>query len=414
MSVHQSLSSRGSDRATAYNMSNKVVRLGQDLYVTWLEAPQAPGAPTRALLGRFDLQREALVDTLVLGPGIDNHCGAALALDGEGRLHAIVGAHHGSFLYRWSSRPEDAGSWTEPEQLGPRDTYPSLAIDGEGTLHLAHREQGERWQLWYRRRRAGGGWEPPRALAVSPTPGYNHFMQRLTVGPTGALHLTFQFHYAESGRAIDCEGRAAVYLCSPDGGDTWYNEGTRRDDLPLTVDGGRAICRYPGGGVRIGNHVVDAQDRVWLFSILPDTRGGVLWRRDDDGWVALDLQPAWPGLDLSGPRSSSLARDGSGRLHLVVAADPSGQNSAWHDPRHELHHLVLDRDGNALSVAQVTDSDPTVARWLPALAQWAWGTEQGPGTEGPFLLYTAGLNAGGIGGDNRNVVTTGVRLCRPQ
>jgi hypothetical protein len=118
-------------------------------------------------------------------------------------------------------------------------------------------------------------------------------------------------------------------------------------------------------------------------------------------------------LDLSGPRSSSLSRDASGRVHLAVAADPSGRSSAWFDPRHELHHLVLDEQGNVLSTAQVTDNDPAVARWLPAFEQWSWGSGLGPGREGPHLLYTAGLNAGGIGGDNRNVVTTEVRLLCP-
>ena len=36
------------------------------------------------------------------------------------------------------------------------------------------------------------------SIAISPTPGYNHYMQSLTVGPTGTLHLVFQFHFAET------------------------------------------------------------------------------------------------------------------------------------------------------------------------------------------------------------------------
>ena len=38
MGVHL-LSAEGSGRATAYNMSNKIARRGDDLFVTWLEAP---------------------------------------------------------------------------------------------------------------------------------------------------------------------------------------------------------------------------------------------------------------------------------------------------------------------------------------------------------------------------------------
>jgi hypothetical protein len=248
-------------------MSSKIIRRGDRLFVGWLDAPLGPGLPARIQLGVCDAVTGELEKTLQLGEGIDNHCGPALALDGHGRLHAVTGAHHGPFLYRWSDRPAIASSWSESEPLGPADTYPSLVVDSKGTLHLAHREKGERWQLWYRRKRPGREWEPPQALAVSPTMGYNHFMQSITVGPDGTtLHLTFQFYYAQTGRAIDCKGRAAVYLCSGDGGTTWFNEGAQCDSLPLTIETVRPICHHPeggirpGDGVRIGNHVVDAQN----------------------------------------------------------------------------------------------------------------------------------------------------------
>jgi hypothetical protein len=158
-------------------MSNKILRRGDDLLVTWLEAPVEAGAPSQAVLGVCEGTTGALRSTLQLGEGIDNHCGAALALDGEGRVHALVGAHHGPFLYRWSDRPADPAGWSEPDPLGPASsTYPSLAVDAAGTLHLAHRERGHRWQLWYRRKRPGRPWEAPLALAVSPTAGYNHYI----------------------------------------------------------------------------------------------------------------------------------------------------------------------------------------------------------------------------------------------
>jgi len=148
------LSANGSDRATAYNMSGKIVRRGDDLYVTWLDAPAEPGAPSRIVLGVCDAASGALRSAFRLGEGIDNHCGAALALGGDGRMHAVTGAHHGPFLYRWSDRPQDEGAWSEAEPLRPASsTYPSLAVGLDGTLHLAHRERGHRWQLWYRRKK---------------------------------------------------------------------------------------------------------------------------------------------------------------------------------------------------------------------------------------------------------------------
>jgi hypothetical protein len=138
------LSVVGSDRATAYNVSNKIVRRDDILFVGWLDAPPAPGRLAQVQLGVCDAVTGDHIKTITLGEGIDNHCGPALALDGHGRLHALTGAHHGPFLYRWSDRPGDPASWSDPEALGPADTYPSLAVDAGGTLHLAHRERGER------------------------------------------------------------------------------------------------------------------------------------------------------------------------------------------------------------------------------------------------------------------------------
>jgi hypothetical protein len=148
--------------------------------VGWLDAPPASGQPAQIRLGICDATTGELQKTVQLGAGIDNHFGPALVLDGNRRLHTVIGAHHGPFLYRWSDDPSDEAAWIAPEPLGPAATYPSLAVDATGTLHLAHREKADRWQLWYRRKKPGQAWEAPRALAVSPTPGYNHFMKSLT------------------------------------------------------------------------------------------------------------------------------------------------------------------------------------------------------------------------------------------
>lgn len=250
------------------------------------------------------------------------------------------------------------------------------------------------------------------SLAVSPTPGYNHYMQSLTVGPTDALHPTFPYHYAESGRAIDCRGRLAVYLRSDDGGDTWYNEGKRCDALPLTVETARPICRCPDGGLRIGNHVVDAQDRPWLYSAMPGTVGGVLWHRTEAGWEGQDMTAVFDPLNVHGPRPTALSRAADGQLHLVVATDPGCQETPWFDPRLELFHLTLDESGAPLGLAQLTDTDPAVARWIPALEKWDWTRPEACRSDGLWMTYTRGLNAGGIGGDNRQTTTTEVYLRR--
>lgn len=410
------ISTRGSDRGTGYNMSGKLIRRDGKLFIGWLDAPAQKGALARIMIGVCDVASGEMARAFQIGTGIDNHCGPALALDRDGRLHAVIGAHHGPFVYRWSDRPEDPNAWSVPEAFGAGATYPSLAVDRGGTLHLAHRERGDRWQLWYRRKKPGRSWEAPRTLAISPVPGYNHFMQSLTVGPTGTVHVVFQFHFGDTGSAADCRGRAAVYVRSEDGGDTWWNEGERFEDA-LTMETKRAVCHAPDGGdgqhsVRVGNHVVDERDQPRFFCSYPGYPSGALWQRDEDGWDAMDLSVALDGLNMEGGRATSLSRDSKGGLHFAYATHPDKKRCEWFSPELELFYAVLDDHGAVLSPVQLSESDGSAANWLPALEAWDWTRPDQKFAGGHGLLYTHGLNAGGIGGDNQSPLKTTIYLRR--
>ncbi|SVD94662.1 uncharacterized protein METZ01_LOCUS447516, partial [marine metagenome] len=152
------MSQEGSDRATAYNISSKIVRRGDYLFVGWLDAPGMRGGMVRIRMAVCDGRTGEPFRIFTLGEGIDNHCGPGLTMDRNRRLHAVIGAHHGKFFYRWSDTPEDERSWSDPEPVGPRHSYPAIVADTEGTLHMAYRESGDRWQLQYTRKRPGDPW----------------------------------------------------------------------------------------------------------------------------------------------------------------------------------------------------------------------------------------------------------------
>ncbi|HAA76903.1 TPA: hypothetical protein DCE37_17480 [Candidatus Latescibacteria bacterium] len=411
------LSTTGSDRATGYNMSSKLIRTDDALYTGWLDAPDELGDTVKIRFGTHDPASGELQSIQTIGEGIDNHCGPALAMDPAGRMHAIIGHHHGPFLYRWSDAPSDEESWSAPVALGPDDTYPSLAIDAEGTLHLAHREKADRWQLWYRRKKKGADWEPPVSVAISPTPGYNHYMMSLTVGPTGTLHLVFQFHFSETGNAADCKCRAAVYLRSLDGGDTWIDDADREPALPVTLETMVPLYDCPDGGddrhaVRVANHVVDSQDRAWFFASVHGAHGGIIYRRDSDGWTEFDLGKWTGGLNLEGGRSSSLSRSLDGSLVLGLGTSGDGSRTSWFDSSLELYYVTFDENGENGSCNRLTGPDAEAANWLPALENWDWNHTDICCQHGHWMTWTRGLNAGGIGGNNKSALKTEVYLTR--
>lgn len=381
------LSRNGSDRATAYLSSNKIIRQEERLYVSWLDAPEVDGGPAQIQLGVCDARDGRLLNSFVLGEGIDNHCGPAIAMDSTGRLHAILGAHSGNFLYRSSDNPSSPASWSPPTPLGPKDTYPSLIVDAADTLHLVNRESGAHpRKLVYRRKFSGQDWEAATPIALSPMPGYTNFMHCLSVGPDGRLHLTFQYHYSLTGLSpADAVARLAGYVISDDGGDTWAQDGEAAQ-LPLTMDTTHGFCRAPDGGIRLSNHVLDAKGRLWIFSSHPDKPGGILFRKDEREWLEIDTSKSLGTLDNRGGREISLSRDAGGRIHLVIGTVPGGLSAKWTDPRHELFHLVLNEDGQQLSFCQLTKTDPDFAHWLPSLENWNWVQPNRTGT--PWMLFT--------------------------
>lgn len=383
------LSARGSDRATAYLSSNKIIRKERRLFVGWLDGPEVAGGPERIQLGVCDAGSGALVSAYCLGEGIDNHCGPAITMDREGRLHAILGAHSGVFAYRWSDEPESLASWSPPELLGPYDTYPSLVVDGAGTLHLLSRESGAHpRKLIYRRRFQGRGWEEPIPIALSPRPGYTNFMHSLSVGPEGRLHLTFQYHYLTHGVSpADAVARLAAWITSDDGGDTWHQEG-EKISLPLCLETTRGFLAAPDGGIRLSNHVVDSKGRLWIFSSSPEKGGGILFRRDEEGWTEIDTEQSLGTLDNRDGREISLSRDASGLIHLVIGTVPGGLAGTWKDPRHELFHLVLEESGKQHDFHQLTNFGQ--ASWLPSLENWNWF--QPACTDTPWMLFTREKN----------------------
>ena len=148
------LSTRGSTRATAYAMSNKIVTRNDRVFVSWLDHV----SDIRAKV--YDTRTQTWGDTVTVGKGVDNHSGPALTMDDAGQLHIVYGTHHHPFKYRRTVRPLDITEWTKEERFGEKGTYPSLTATPDGALWCACRSsRTDPWRLRVFRRRRGGDWD---------------------------------------------------------------------------------------------------------------------------------------------------------------------------------------------------------------------------------------------------------------
>jgi hypothetical protein len=118
------------------------------------------------------------------------------------------------------------------------------------------------------------------------------------------------------------------------------------------------------------------------------------------------------GLNVAGGRSSSLSRGSDGRIHLALSTNAEGNRTKWYDPSLELFHISFSEEGNDHKIEKLTGPDEEAANWLPALEHWDWNRADTCCQDGHWMLYTRGLNAGGIGGDNKSALQTEVYLTR--
>jgi len=391
------LAGDGCDRATAYHMSNKIVRRGEELYVTWLDAAY------RNIVARVDPANGAVLGAVAVAQGFDNHCGAAMTLTPDGQLHVVAGSHSGGFVYRSGDAPLDEGRWSLPESPGACATYPSLVSDREGGLHLAHRysPREAHWGTMYYRRAAGGLWQYGRFLARAPAPLYSYPTNALATGPDGRLHLLVEWYKTYPDNVHPPHSAAVSLLESPDGQRWFHTDGREVRHFPVGLEDTQPALFRAEGNLRPGNLVVLPDGRV-CFSVWDENRFAVLLviRQADRTWRVSDLTVALgerlPGLRCNG--QGQVAPLPSGEVVLVVPFNPDGK---WGGEGTQLHAFWLQpEDGSLLRHKEISKDDPAEPDWLAAIENPVGGRY----SDAPWLLYISGRRGEGCINDARCAV----------
>lgn len=395
------LSAHGSDRATSYLCSNKVVTRAGKTHVVWTDAPAVSRGRT------YDHASGVWSEPVTIGQGCDNHNNVSLTADPQGHLHVVYGPHglwdqanrlsdwpSGAFKHGVSAAPHTlAGLETCQTPFGYFGTYGNMACAPNGGHAIVYRGGEHPPALMFQRQTAFGDWTNARPLmAQQVKPEYTHYGALLAFDRQGVLYVAGHFYYGPRGHSV---GVAA--LKSPDLGDTWTDLRGRPVETPLAYDARYAAPHAPADtDPRVNGLVTDGADRLWILTCkrFPMDRGMLLSVWESGAWRTTDVGAFLPADRL--PVEGSLTLDTRGRIHLAVAAistaaplEARQKGQVWSDATNEIFHLWSADDGRSFGCAQISPTDPTVPHWQPTISRC------GPcqPVEQPVILYERGKDA---------------------
>jgi BNR repeat-containing family member len=403
------ISDRASNRATSYELSNKIITAKDRIFVAWLDEAQHVRVST------YDLKSDAWSEPADLGAADDNHGGPALTMDSQGYLYAVFGPHAANPLrFRRSQKPYDAESWDKLAIVPSGGaTYPCAVFDDKDTMHIVYRchvTTGGPIVLRHIRRFRDGTWSKPIDLAdAAPGAGktYRSYYASLAISKDGIIHLATHL-FKENAYAH------FAYMCSQDGGDTWENVKGEKLRLPVTPDSPCVLRsestpdEMPGwknGSTRIGNIALDDKGDPWIVY------GRFLWHRVRNVMETIDLGPhveaVFPGKELTIVGSITFDKDGA--LYLVSHVRPQGESGRAPNSSEVILMTSVDH-GQSFHMSLVSHENPK----NPDVPNWAPNIERPYNARlldhAPSFIYQAGDPGWGNPGNKGGVYVNDPRL----
>jgi len=341
--------SDGSDRATAYEMSNKIVRYENKTHIAYLKYE---GGSHKAYVRTYHHDTGEWDDEVYLGSIYDNHGGPALAIDSNGYLYVFYDGHHASLKWRKSTNPNDASSWTDAEAVPNQatdPTYPSVVIDTSDNVHLIYRgDQTTNCKLYYQKYN-GSSWSTATILAEDNSSLIPSYSCSVAIDSNDVLHVGVHFFDLDN-----TKGKKVGYMKSDDGGGTWKKSDGTTYTLPVTSSTIETI--EEGDNLRLGNIAVDSDGHPFfvVHRLHNSPQNAQFWRHNGTSWVGTTL--SIQGKNIQSYASSSFL---NGIIYVFLHV-----GSSWKADDCEVYLFYSSDNGSSFTSKQISTTDSSNANWL--------------------------------------------------
>ena len=281
---------------------NSVVSHGETQYVAFYDAEMRVVLAKRRLgTSKWEVRR-----TQYEGDAADAHRSISIAVDGEGHLHVVWNQHDSRLQYCRSTRPSSLELSAETPMLGEKEgrvTYPEFYnLPGGGLLFL------------YRDGASGGGdlvlnrydpkaesWARLQDRLIDGEGERNAYWQA-TVDGRGTIHVSWVWRETPD----VATNHDLCYAKSADGGRTWLKSTGEPYRLPVTAAGAEYVRRIPQGSELINqtSMAADARGRPYVVTYWRPAGTQVpqyhLVYHDGRGWRTVQVTRRTTGFSLSG------------------------------------------------------------------------------------------------------------------
>lgn len=324
------ISTTGSERATAYTLTNKSVRFGtganEKTHIAYLNYEDAT---YKVYVRTYNHSTGNWDDPVYLGNTNDNHGNPCLVVDSSGYLYCIYGGHVGlasDFAWRKSTNSNDSSAW-DSEQSIPftatlsHATHPSAAVDDNDNIHLIFRDSNGGSPALYYQKWNGSSWGSSIKLCTES--GYTCYGGGVAIDSNDTLHVAWYFyHIAED------EGRKVAYMKHVDGDadNVWKESDGTQYTLPVSYSSAETLYEDTLGNINgLGNIAIDNTDKPIL--VLDNIRIDQLKfiRHNGSSWDTTSID-APTGKDFS--HSPTVQHLGS-QIFLIVPEKDTG--TGWDD-----------------------------------------------------------------------------------